>query len=294
MGQTTKNHEEFKTIAHVNKGSNEIVGEIPYKQFWKGRKINFDPDSSPIAWENFKKVYTVNHWNLIEKFDMGDVQFAKFDEESKEYLDEPEIDHNLYNRLYAFAKNGEDFCSGNHVFRLGGDCDFNFVDDKYKAYKKMLNDDRELVASLDACYSMHCKLVNFSLMPATGGMNNTKGKLFVDEKGAHYNSGESWRPDCYDRLDTFIYCLDQYFKNGCEVILSESVYYPEPLKKYLSYFNNNIYDYCKKIYFLNDKNFIDRLICEGQKPIKNGDDVVRYMKLAQDFWQKKNIPATFK
>lgn len=49
----------------------------------------------------------------------------------------------------------------------------------------------------------------------------------------------------------------------------------------------DIYDYCNKIYLLDEKKFVDRIIYEGKLQIKTPDDVKRYMLLALDFWDKK-------
>ena len=40
--------------------SNEFYETIPAKQCMK-----YDPDSSPLAWRHYKKVYTSEHWGLL-------------------------------------------------------------------------------------------------------------------------------------------------------------------------------------------------------------------------------------
>ena len=50
-----------------------------------------------------------------------------------------------------------------------------------------------------------------------------------------------------------------------------------------------MYDYCKDIYLIDDKSFVDRLIESGKQPIDSRNRALEYMKLANEFWNiKKN------
>ena len=60
----------------------------------------------------------------------------------------------------------------------------------------------------------------------------------------------------------------------------------EYLLNYLNFFDD-IYDYCRKIYFIEDREFVDRIIANGQKPLESREDVVRYMNLAIEYWNRK-------
>jgi len=120
-------------------------------------------------------------------------------------------------------------------------------------------------------------------------MNNVKGNLYVtDFVGVNFSG--SMHQKCYDRLDTFLYCLEQYFKGKSKLVfcccseVNESC-----LKNYLGIFND-IYDYCRKIYFITDDELIRKLLENGGRPINNAADARRYMDLAIEFWEyKKNI-----
>ena len=50
---------------------------------------------------------------------------------------------------------------------------------------------------------------------------------------------------------------------------------------------NDVNGYCKYMYLIDDKKYIRKLVEEGQKPIVTGCDVVRYMKLAEEYWMIK-------
>ena len=50
---------------------------------------------------------------------------------------------------------------------------------------------------------------------------------------------------------------------------------------------NDVNGYCKYMYLIDDKEYIRKLVEEGQKPIVTGCDVVRYMKLAEEYWMIK-------
>ena len=196
------------------------------------------------------------------------------------------------NRLFALAKDTKSkiYKNGVEYFasasRLGGECDFNFNEQKYKAFKKIIgNNDKDALKQLEKCKSMHHTLVNFSLMQGLGGLQNFKGS------------------SDYDRWDVFIYELDEYYnkrdgkeKTKLEKYL-ETVKYHEDNKKclvnYLEKFGN-IQTYCKEIYFLEDKAFeqIVRPIIEkeeGPPKIKSPEDVKKYMDLAERFWEMKKI-----
>ncbi|WOV84730.1 hypothetical protein PGH26_02045 [Sporosarcina jeotgali] len=219
--------------------------------------VNYDVDSSPLAWEHYKKVYDTKQWPLIAKFDLNNIRLRRFKHENITYtrlLVRIKIDSSSFNEERKWSK-----------FTLGGDCDFNFNEKKVSKFKKILGESNEL---LNYCSRRHHTLLNFSIMPATGGMNSFKGI----------------KP--FDRLDTFVYHLNQYYTKKDELILSNSRYNKQPLIDFLNTFDN-IYDYCKKIYFLSNKDFVDRLILEGERPLLVPKDVVRYMQLAKDYWNEK-------
>ena len=92
-----------------------------------------------------------------------------------------------------------------------------------------------------------------------------------------------------DRLDTFIAIVDDYFEKNIKLILSYVK--GKPNEQYLINFLekiDDVYDFVDKIYKLDDKKFVDKLICNGRKPIENIDDIERYCLLAKEYWEFKS------
>ena len=118
---------------------------------------------------------------------------------------------------------------------------------------------------------MHHTLLNFSLMQSIGNMQKFKGS------------------NRFDRLDTFVSVLHNYFCGISNEILRCASLSNEPsLKSFLTGFKS-IYDYCKTFYFIDNKEFIDELIRQGNMPITNINELVRYMNLAEKFWMLKEF-----
>lgn len=240
-------------------------------------KINIieEADSSIEAWEYYNKIYTEEHWGLIKEFDIDNIEF------------------NVHVRYYARLKKDSKLNSGfkeissskssSFNFSLAGDCDFNFNEKKKKLFSELLKDcdknvDRnEVEGLLEYCCNMHHNKINFSLMPRTGALNNFKGCM------KHKSEKHS-----YDRLDVFIYHLNNFFSEGNEDIFKRST---ETNKKYIEFYLKNnfedIYDYCNKIYFIDNRKFIKKLIENGKKAITNANDLIEYMNLAKEYWKIK-------
>lgn len=131
---------------------------------------------------------------------------------------------------------------------------------------------------------------NFSLMLVPGELNNVKG-------------------NSRDRMDRFIWLLDGYFKErnrykdysgydkyGHKLLSkAKGKNYREEYQKtcleviyeYLLLFDN-VYDYCKKIYKM-DEVVVKLFLKAGEKEdFKTGGDVVEYMQLAEDYWKNKH------
>lgn len=189
---------------------------------------------------------------------------------------------------------------------------------KYEYYKEVIKRDyrddecKKYCDMLGECYEMTYSLHNFSLMPVNGSMNNVKG-LFYDSNNQQL-----------DRPDTFLYYLNEYFCKR-EKISENSKLYNEMIFKYAKGQKSNIrtkeentklirdglisfldefrkgevitgkdeicsatYKYCKEMYLIDDKEFVEELIENGSKPIKTGEDVIRYMNLAKRYWKIKD------
>lgn len=112
-------------------------------------------------------------------------------------------------------------------------------------------------------------------MPITGGMNNKKGILRCNNE-EHY---------AYDRFDLFIYELNQYYTKKASRIFSR--YNKEALTWYLELFKN-IYEYCEKVYMIDDKEFVDNIISSGSSAINNREKAIKYMELAKKYWEIKS------
>lgn len=228
-------------------------------------EISYDPDSSPYSWKHFSDFYIIKHWRDVKNFDFNNLQEIK--------------NKGIIRLISRTASNNSKFGD----FELAGDTDFNFKEDtsvektsKYEKFKKLLeqeNIDSKEFGKLELCKRNHHTLVNFSLMPRTGGMNSFKGTF----KGENENF-------CFDRFDSFVYNLNNFYCKSDPLIISRPN--GKYLEKFLSAFEN-IYDYCRVFYFIDDRDFVDRIIKEGQQPISNGEDVIRYMNLAIDYWNIK-------
>ncbi|WP_346896941.1 hypothetical protein [Clostridium sp. UBA7503] len=225
----------------------------------------YDYDASPEAWEEYKEIYTTSRWGFWEKFDHDNLK--------KQGI-----------RIYAPIKINEKYAQFNRYpkFKMSGDTDFNFGKDKksqkkYEQFKELLLRDYKrdefnvYLDELDQCYNRYHKLENFSFMPMTGGLQLVKGACQ------------------YDRLDMFVYRLSTYYetKGKDKFILSRArTCNREALETYLKLFDS-IYDYCSKIYMINSKDFVDKITAQGEELIDSGVSVVRYMNLAQEFWDNK-------
>lgn len=232
---------------------NEFRKEI--ESFQNG--VEYDPDTSPEVWNHYSRYYSVKHWNFSDNFDFKNLKKFKNKGITR-----------LISKINFYNPNFEKFL-------LGGDTDFNFKKDsesranKYKMFKEILekgNANSEEFDKLKLCNEHHHTLVNFSLMARTGGMNATKGITK------------------YDRFDLFISKLNNYFlKEDTSIVGRKNGKY---LARFLDTFDD-IYDYCRVFYFIEDKEFVDRIIEEGKQPITTSKDVIRYMNLALDYWGMK-------
>ncbi|HEL1741015.1 TPA: hypothetical protein TXT54_001628 [Streptococcus suis] len=230
--------------------------------------VFYDPDSSRLTWEYYKDVY--KEFKLYDDFYFEEPEYAKWT--GYGYIDEPDNQSNS-NRLYVFAKRGEQFKSNNHIFRLGGETDFNFNKMKFLALKRIANYDLKIIKKLQKCQEYHHTFVNFSIMPATGNMQKVKSLGYNNDK--------------LDRLDSFIAIIDDYYSKRDSIkIFSQAGNNIEPLEQYLTNFFD-VYEYCREIYFLQDKDLVNELKKSGKNELSNQKDVERYVELANEFWHQK-------
>lgn len=257
---------------------------------WKESGILFDPDSSPKAWEHYEKNYT----NII-------------------YIDDYEIygDDKKGYRLKRKAKLKEK--EKNIEFEVAGDCSFNFNEDKKSKFESIINNDKnldenkiaDLKKELERCCEMHHTLYNFDLIPVDGEMNNVKGKLKHKNDRILVHGSGKYPVALHDRLDTFISLMDysieqrdEYEGKKCNLkeigsFFADSIFtYSlrgenfEILYDLLENYKD-VYQYCEDFYNIDNKEFINKLINNGKSEIKNGEDLKRYMDLANEFWGLK-------
>ncbi len=266
---------------------NHFRKKIEPIQEWNGESLDFDPDSSPEAWSHFEKYYSDEFW--MDKYNFEELHFFEFTKCGNPYVDIP---LSCYNRLNALNKNNDSKIDENGfnyysvTLRVAGETDFNFHGENYNKLSKILFNayqrDKDILyenlEKLTDCKKMHHTLLNFSLMQSMGNMQGFKKNGIHNER--------------LDRLDTFAYKLSEYYeleiddRSNSDIIKNASNRNKEYLQEYLDDFDG-IYDYCKKVYFINDKAFVNEIIINGRKKIVSAKDVVDYMDLAQEFWKRK-------
>lgn len=272
--------------------------DVPCEQDYNGDRICFDPDSSPVDWEHYRKCYSENTWVELKDYNINELHF--FEYINNEYVDLP---LSFFNRLYALPVEAKGAIRQGCLYyepqkRLAGETDFNFNEKKYNYFFKILFNDyisgdiskEELQNGIDklkGCQKMHHTILNFSLIQCNGNLQGAKSKGLL--LGSKY--------EYLDRLDTFVFLLDKCFKlihdgnmkalwENDTIITNSTRVYRGYLIEYLKRFKN-VEDYCEKVYFIADTTFIRKMIESGAKPILKGTDVISYMNLAMEFWGKK-------
>ena len=271
MSNLQKKIKDTLVILNKLKEGEHITEEIPHvsdKQSFKGEVREFDPDSSPEAWDYFKV----------------------FSSEIK--------DLNLNSKRLIWKSETID---------IAGDCSFNFNDNKMERFEEIKLEDFQK-RKLAVCQKMHHNLLNFDLIPVTGGMNNLKGNLKYDQENKIlvHDLGKPPQKKMHDRLDTFVTFIDYSLKKRNEIkqnipytkeiikdtgkFLSNSIFTTslkgENFEVLYDFMDNyeNVYTYCKEFYNIDSKSFIDTLVESGKKPIKNAKSLNDYMDLAIDYW----------
>lgn len=249
--------------------------QVLKKQSSNGNKIKFDPDSSLEAWDYFKV----------------------FNDKIK--------NPNLKNKRLIWKRK---------TIYIAGDCSFNFNGNKMKSFEEILQKPKLEICpktkievcpklKLEVCQKMHHNLLNFDLMPVTGGMNNLKGNLKYGQENKILVHDLGRKPDnAHDRLDTFVTFIDYSLKKRNELkqnipcikeigeFFSNSIFTTslkgENFGVLYNFMDNyeNVYTYCKEFYNIDSRSFIDRLVESGKKPIEDIKSLNDYMDLAIDYW----------
>lgn len=211
-------------------------------------------DSSKLAYEIYNKIYCNLLTNIRVKNDKKRPYFKA------------DINHN-----------GKQLVDMNY----GGDRDFNFGSGfsystfpKYQNYiQNGISDDKvESIKmyynNLKICQLLYRSGVNISIMPQTGALNIAKKQIGND------------------RLDTFIWALEQYYSSNVNLLMNASTYQnAKYLKEYLEQFDG-IEDYCSQIYHINSS-LVEDMVESGKKAIDSPERVIEYMNLAYRFWTQK-------
>lgn len=267
-----------------------MSSEKNIKQEFQQSDCNYDPDSSPYAWEYYK--------GYAGGILVGEPLLPKGSNRIKSKAEFKRIE-----------------------FEVAGDCSFNFkLGEEYfkKIIEETLEDENE--TKLDAkdklaeAVNMHHKTLNFALIPVAGGLNNLKANLKIKDSKVMVHDIGRRQASALDRLDTFIYFLDYSFKmldyfhsqgNAVDLrkageFFSESVFTTSMkgenftlLYDLLTSFKD-IYEYCETFYGLirgNEKHklLIDKLIINGTQSITSVKDVVSYINLANEFWNARKF-----
>ncbi|OXC07184.1 hypothetical protein AYP76_08305 [Ligilactobacillus agilis] len=246
--------------------------QVLKKQSSNGNKIKFDPDSSPEAWDYFK-VFNDKIKNL-----------------------------NLKNKRLIWENEIINIDGKSETIDIAGDCSFNFNNNKMGSFEGIKLEDFQK-RKLEVCQKMHHNLLNFDLMPVTGGMNNLKGNLKYGQENKILVHDLGRKPDnAHDRLDTFVTFIDYSLKKRNELkqnipcikeigeFFSNSIFTTslkgENFGVFYDFMDNyeNVYTYCKEFYNIDSRSFIDRLVESGKKPIEDAKSLNDYMDLAIDYW----------
>ncbi len=118
-------------------------------------------------------------------------------------------------------------------------------------------------------------ILNYSILPQAGGMNNTKRYLGND------------------RFDTFIYALSKYYVGEDALILNSGAQRRDisKCKKLDNLLQGSgfetVYNFFAQIYGFSDPLLVNSMIKSGSKAIMTEKDLGNYLKLAVIFWNKR-------
>ncbi len=244
--------------------------------------VDYDPDSAPIVWHHYEKIYKDRIYHS---------------------LNDIKIVYGKVCRQRSFGNKGE--------VTMGSDTDFTFNEKKnnkspYKTFEKIIEKSKldekkkeELVNNLEKCSKMHHTLLNFSPMPQTGGMNNFKGSRrfdrFIYDLSQFYVKVEEIKTDVNDaELANKLYKM-----NSKNIAFVPSQYRAKRYKnniilliEYLLKFDN-IYDYCKRIYLIEEE-YVNKLLSfyhsvveqngDKKRDIRTTEKLEEYIHLANEYW----------
>lgn len=219
----------------------------------KVEDIDKEFDDSNIAWETYEIMYKENFSDWI--------------------IDTEKSRKNI----------AADFMVGNRTIKginWGGETDFNFTKgfahSRLESFRKSITDKYIEVDdycdmynnNLRICEEMTHSIANISLQAKTGNFQGVKQGIGND------------------RVDTFVWALDEYYNNNSNLMMNYSSFdNMESIKELLSLFDS-AETYCKEIYHINES-LVDALIESGKVAINTTERTIAYMNLAIRFWRQK-------
>lgn len=211
-------------------------------------------DTSNEAWEVYKLLYEVN------------------------FPDGTELKQNKRRRFIEERITVNNRTSAKPI-NFSGDTDFNytkgFAHSRLTVYRKYLKDGK-IPGKYAKIYSNNLtifeeltySIVNVSLIPQNGNMQAIKQGVGND------------------RLDTFIWALDEYYNKTSNVLFNHSSANNMPvLKEYLAMYQD-VYEYCATVYHINES-LVDELIESGKRAVDSPERVIEFMNLTYRFWTQK-------
>ena len=211
-------------------------------------------DTSNEAWEVYKLLYEVN------------------------FPDGTELKQNKRRRFIEERITVNNRTSAKPI-NFSGDTDFNytkgFAYSRLTAYRKYLKDGK-IPGKYAKIYSNNLtifeeltySIVNVSLIPQNGNMQAIKQGVGND------------------RLDTFIWALDEYYNKTSNVLFNHSsANNMSVLKEYLAMYQD-VYEYCATVYHINES-LVDELIESGKRAVDSPERVIEFMNLTYRFWTQK-------
>lgn len=177
----------------------------------------------------------------------------------------------------------------NHSYEdFSGDRIFNFSKEKIMLLRGIIDKEGEYELNKEILKELNLQSVNCSIILKTGNMNNSKAnnRIIFRNPISKQITGDpvSNRGSKLDRPDIFIHMLNEFYKKDNLSIFSHSTNVNSKyLNKYLKDVGD-VYKYCKEIYNLENKHFVNRVIDMGKRSLNNSENIYLYIKLAVDFW----------
>lgn len=238
------------------------------------QKIHYD--SSAPVWEMYRIIYEGGMLSNV-------FEIKKYDPKIKRNYAEIQVKDcksSIYKIFSGDVWNAMSKPKGTRA-SLSGDVIFNFTySNKNKScqfyiYKNWINQDQNPIRKnkylnlLNKCRSMHHSFENCALMLQQGNLQTAKQGIGND------------------RGDTFIWALDEYYKETSGMVLNHATQQNSIiLKEFLDYFNH-VYKYCEVFYNISDIDLIFKLIKSGRTALDSVEKVEHYIDLALKFWDER-------